>query len=80
MPMNFLQGSISPIRLFNLENSFVMSSGSSSHALCTFLFSRLSMFVLISVLGQLDGSCESRCGPVQNRVDVDSFVGSNLLK
>jgi hypothetical protein len=32
--------------------------------------------VLNSVADQLDGSCESHCGPFDHSVDVDSVVGS----
>ena len=48
--------------------------------MCTFLISRLSVGVLISVLGQLDGSCESHCGPFHHSVDVDRVVGSIPLE
>ena len=54
----------------------MMSSGGCRHAMCTFLISRLSVGVLISVVGQLDGSCESHCGPFHHSVDVDRVVGS----
>jgi len=50
------------------------------HAVCTFPISMLSVGVLISVVGQLDGSCESHCGPFHHSVDVDRVVGSNLLE
>jgi hypothetical protein len=41
----------------------------------TFLISNLSVGELISVVGQLDGSCESHCGPFHHSVDVDNVVG-----
>jgi len=66
--------------LFNLENLCVMSSGVCRHAMCTFLISRLSVSVLISVVGQLDGSCESHCGPFHHSVDVDRILGSIPLE
>jgi len=63
-----------------LENLRVMSSGGCIQAICQFLISRLSVGVLISVVGQLDGSCESHCGPFHHSVDVDSIVGSIPLE
>ena len=42
----------------------------------TFLISKLSVGELISVVGQLDGSCESHCCPFHHIVDVDNVVGS----
>ena len=44
--------------------------------MCTFLISKLSVGELISVVGQLDGSCESHYGPFHHIVDVDSVMGS----
>ena len=64
--------------LFNLENRCVMSSGVGRHARCTLLNSRLSIGVMNSVIVQLDGSCESHCGPFHQSVDVDR-VGSISL-
>ena len=66
--------------LFNLEDLCVMSSGGCRHAMCTFLISRLSVGVLISVVGQLDGSCESHYGPFHHSVDVYRVVGSIPLE
>ena len=66
--------------LFNLENLCVMSSGGCRYAMCTFLISRLSVGVLIYVVGQRDGSCESHCGPFHHSVDVDRVVGSIPLE
>ena len=40
----------------------------------TFLISKLSVGELISVVGQLDGSCESHCGPFHHSVDVDNLM------
>ena len=54
----------------------MMFSGNFRHAICKFLISRLSVGVLISVVGQLDGSCESHCGPFDYSVDLDSVVVS----
>ena len=45
-------------------------------ATCKFLNSSLSVGVMISVMDQLDGSCESRCIPFHHSVDVDSVEGS----
>jgi len=78
--MKFLQYAITLLSLFNLENLCVVSSGVCRHAICTFLISRLSVGVLISIVGQLDGSCESHCGPFHHSVDVDSVVGSIPLE
>ena len=50
------------------------------HAMCKFLFSSLSVGVLISVVSQLDGSCVSHCGPFHHSVDVDRVVGSIPLE
>ena len=44
--------------------------------MCTFLISKYSIGELVSVVGQLDVSCESHCGPFHHSVDVDSVVGS----
>ena len=74
--MNLLQYAITLMSLFNLENLCVMTSVVCRHAMCTFLISRLSVGVLISVVGQLDGCCESHCAPFHHSVDVDSVVGS----
>ena len=74
--MNLLQYPITLMRLFNLKNLCVISSGGCSHAMCTFLISRLSVGEFICVVGQLEGSCESHCGPFHHRVDVDRVVGS----
>jgi len=54
----------------------MMSSGGCSRAICTFLTSKFSVGVINSVVGQLDGSCESRCGPFHHNVDVASVEGS----
>ena len=62
--------------LLNLENFCVTSSGVCRHAICTFLTSKFPVGVLISIILQLDGSCESHCGPFHHSVDVESVVGS----
>ena len=38
------------------------------------------MGVLISIVGQLDGSCEGHCGPLHHSVDFDRVVSSILLE
>jgi len=43
-------------------------------------FQVLCVCVLISVLGQLNGSSESYCGPFHQSVDVESVVGSIFLE
>ena len=58
----------------------MMSSAVGRHAICTFLISRLSVGVAISIIGQLDGSCENHCGPFHQSVDVDRVVGSIPLE
>ena len=58
----------------------MMSSGGCRTATCTFLISKLSVGVLTSVVGQLDGSCESHCGPFHHGVDVDNVEGSIPLE
>ena len=78
--MNLLFHPITLMCLFNLENICEMTSEGCKHAMCTFLISRLSVGVFISVLGQLDGSCESHCGPFQHGMDVDRIVGSIPLE
>jgi len=78
--MNLLQYPVTLMSLFNLENLCVMSSGGCRHAMYTFLISSLSVGVLISDVGQLDGSCESHCGPFYLSVNVDSVVGSLPLE
>ena len=40
--------------------------------MCTFLISKFSVGVSISVVGQVDGSCESHCGPFHHSVDADN--------
>ena len=72
--MDLLQYAISLKGLFILENICVTSSGVCTHATCTFLISRLSVDVLNSIVGQLDGSCKSHCGPFHHSMDVDSVV------
>ena len=37
---------------------------------------KLTVDQFISVVGKVDGSCESHCGPFHHIVDVDSEVGS----
>jgi hypothetical protein len=66
--------------LFNLENLSVRSSGGCSSASCAFLISRFSVGALTSVAGQLDGSCESYCGPFHHNVQIESVVGSVPLE
>ena len=66
--------------LFNLANFCVISSEVCRHAMCTFLISRLSVGVLSSVIGQLDGSCESHCDPFHHTVGFGSVVGSFPLE
>ena len=78
--MNRLQYAMTLSSLFNSENRCVMSSGAGRHARCTFLISRLSVGIVISVTGQLDGSCESHCGPFHQSVDVDRVNGSITLE
>ena len=78
--MNRLQYAMTLMSLFSLENRCVMSSGVGRHARCTFLISRLSVGVVISVIGKLNGSCESQCGPFYQGVDVDIVVGSIRLE
>jgi len=57
-----------------------MSSRGCRTATCTFLISKLSVGVLSSVVGQLDGSCESHCGPFYHSVDVDNVECSVPLE
>jgi len=64
--------------LFNLENRCVMSSGSC--ATCTILISRFSLGLLNCVVGQLNGSCVSHCGPFHHNVADDKLVGSTPLE
>jgi len=71
-----LQYATTLMSLFNLENQWVMPSWVYRYARCTFLNSRLSVCVLISVLGQLDGSCESHCSSFHHSVDLDSVEAS----
>jgi len=78
--MNLLQYAMSLLSLFNMENLCVMSSGGYRRVTCTFLISRLSACVLTSVVDQLDGSCESHCGPFHHSVDVDNIEGSIPLE
>jgi len=78
--MNLLQYPITLMSLLNLENLCVMSSGGCRHAMCTFLISSLFVGVLNSVVGQLDCSCESYCGPFHQSVDVDRVAGSIPLE
>ena len=78
--MNLLQDPVTLMSLFNLVNLCLMSSGGYRHAMCTFLISRFSVVVFISVVGQLDGSCESHSGPFHHSVDVDRVVVSNPLE
>ena len=75
-----LQYEITLMSLFNFENLCVISSEDCRHAMCTFKIPKLSVCVLISVVGQLDGSCESHCGPFHHSVNVDSVVGSLPLE
>jgi len=77
--MILLQYAINLMRLFKLEN-FGEPSEIFRHAMSTYLISRLSVVVLISLLGQLDGSCENQCGRFQHRVVFDSVVGSLPLE
>jgi len=48
--------------------------------MCTFLISMMSVCVLISVVGQLDDSCESQCVPFHHSVDVKRVVVSLPLE
>ena len=77
--MKLLQYAIIQMSLFKLEK-FCVSSAVCRHAMYTFLISSLSVGVLISDVGQLDGSCESHCGPFYLSVNVDSVVGSLPLE
>jgi len=52
-------------------NVCVMKSGVFRPAICIFLTSSLSVCVLNSVVGQLDASCESHCGPFHHSMDVE---------
>ena len=63
-----------------VDESCVKSSRCCRNATCTFLISRCSVGVLTSVVGQLDGSCVSHCGPFHHSVDVERFVGSTPLE
>ena len=76
--VNLLQYATTLMSLFNLENRCVMSSGSC--ATCTVLISRFSVGLLKSVVGQLDGSCVSHCGPFHHNVVDDKLVGSTPLE
>ena len=76
--VNFLQYATTLISLFNLENRCVMSSG--GRATCTVLISKFSVGLLKSVVGQLDGSCVSHCGPLHHNVADDKLVGSTALQ
>jgi len=78
--MNHLQYPISLMNLFMLDNFCVMASPGCIHAMCTFLIASLTLGVIISVVGQLDGFCESHCCPFQHSVDVDRIVGSIPLE
>ena len=78
--MNIFHYPITLMSLFNLENICVMSSGGCRHEMCIFLISRLSVSVFISVVGQVDDSCESHCDPFHQSVDVDIVVGSIPLE
>jgi len=80
LSMNLLQYAVTLMSLLSLENLCVMSSGGCSRATCTFLISKFSVGVLNSVVGQLDGSCESHCGPFYHSVDVASVDGSIPLE
>jgi len=64
--------------LFNLEDRCVMSSGSC--ATCTILISRFFVGMLKFVVGQLDSSCVSHCGPFHHNVADDKLVGSTPLE
>jgi hypothetical protein len=66
--------------LFNLEYFCVMSSEGWIRAKCTFLISKLSVGTLVSVVGQLDGSCDSHCGTFHHNVDDDNAEGSSPLE
>ena len=76
--MNLLQYAMTLMSLFSLENHCVMSSGR-WNATCTFLISKISVGVLNSVAGRLDGSCESHCGPLHHSVHIDSVISSTPL-
>jgi hypothetical protein len=77
--INLLQYAVTLMSLLSLENHCMMSSGGWT-ATCTFLISRISVGVLNSVVGQLNGSCVSHCGPFHHSVDVDNVVGSTPLE
>ena len=62
--------------LLSFENLCVMCTGGCRSATCTFLISRCSVGVLTSVVGQLDGSCVSHCGPFHHSVDVDRVAST----
>jgi len=76
MPINPLQCAFTLMCLFNLENPYVIYYGVCRHTMCTFLISSLFMCVLMSFVDQLDGSCESVCGPIHHSVDIGSVEGS----
>jgi hypothetical protein len=56
-----------------------MSSGCCRNATCTFLISKCSVGVLTSVVGQVDGSCSSHCGPFQHNVEFKELWVHLLL-
>ena len=78
--INLRQYAMTLMSLWSLENLWVMSSGFCRHATCTFLTSNISVGVLNSVIGKLDGSCDRHCGPFHHSVDVASVVGSIPLE
>ena len=59
-----------------LKSLCVVTSRGCRNTICTFLISRLSVVVVASVVGQLDGSCDDLCGPFLHGVDVGSVEGS----
>jgi hypothetical protein len=78
--INLLQYAVTWMSLWSFENLCVISSGVCRHATWTFLTSNVSVGVLNSVVGQLDGSCKSQCGPFHHSVDVASVEGSFPLE
>jgi len=74
-----LQYTVTRMSLLSWENLCVISFWARASATCTFLISKLSVGVLTSVVGQLDGSCDSHCGPFHHNVDDENDVCSLLL-
>jgi hypothetical protein len=63
-----------------LGNLCVISSRVCRIATYIFLISRLSVELLTSILGQLEGSCESYCGLFHHSMDFADIVETILLE